>query len=135
MPGFIAKFGKEFNGTVQLDADDLAMWGAVYTAGYIAILFLGSPINDLIGRKFSMLGVQLFMVISTVMSLVANNVGVWGAAKVFQVSATSPLRMDRVADHSRGSRSVSLKLPFNHTFPRLLPLELEVFCLPSISSL
>ena len=86
MPGFIAKFGKDYDGKTQLDAKDVAAWGAIYTAGYIAFLFIGSPLNDLLGRKVCMFLVQLFMVLSTVISLVANTAGVWGAAKVFQVS-------------------------------------------------
>lgn len=94
MPGFIAKFGKDYDGVTQLDAKDVAAWGAIYTAGYIAILFLGSPLNDLLGRKWCMFLVQLFMVLSTVISLVANNAGTWGAAKVFQVGVQLRIHID-----------------------------------------
>lgn len=85
MQGFIDKYGKDFNGVRELDAKDVSAWGAEYTAGYIFILFFGTPINDYLGRRWSMLVLQLFMIISTVMSLVSHNPATWGAAKIFQV--------------------------------------------------
>lgn len=88
MQGFIDKFGVPGlgpDGTTALDANDLALWGALYTVGYIVVLFFGSPINDYIGRKYSMLVLQVLMIISTVMSLTAKNTDTWGAAKIFQV--------------------------------------------------
>jgi len=112
MPGFIAKFGKDYDGVTQLDAKDVAAWGAIYTAGYIAILFLGSPLNDLLGRKWCMFLVQLFMVLSTVISLVAENPGTWGAAKVFQVRAPVEVWLTRAGFvcRSRSSHRAILRI-------------------------
>ena len=86
MKGFINQFGIDFNGVKTLDSTDLSNWGVEYTVGYIVILLFGTPLNDRLGRKWCILLLQLFMLISTVMSLVAKTTGVWGGAKVFQVS-------------------------------------------------
>lgn len=86
MQGFVNQFGIEFKGTKALAASALSTWAVEYTVGYIVILLFGSPLNDKLGRKWCILLVQLFMLTSTVMSLVATTSGVWGGAKIFQVS-------------------------------------------------
>ena len=85
MPGFINQFGIMYEGVLQLDAKTVSMWGAVYTAGYIAILLCGSYPIDYFGRKWCILSVQVFLVASCLCQNLAKTSGVWAVGRLFDV--------------------------------------------------